>query len=188
MRGSASGLILLAAAVLLTGCGNSEGAAPAGEAVETKAKVPTPTRKLGQWQHTVLAEGQTVSMKICLDKAMEERVSWWGQSHTPDDCSRNEVERQPDGTWTFSTICKTVAGGETTTSGAATGDFQSNYTVLASSTTSGATIERVNGTHDIKIDAKWLGPCPTGQRGGDIVLPNGVVMNIADMAQGATKP
>ncbi len=184
MRGMASGAILVAA-MLLTACGDKPSVATGGEGADAKAVVPTPVRKLGQWEHAVLADGQTVTMKICLDEAMEKRISWWGQANAPEDCSRNEVQRQADGTWTFSTICKTFAGGETTTSGAATGDFETNYTVLATSTTTGATIERVNGTHDVKIDAKWLGQCPTGQRGGDIVLPNGMVRNIADIAQAA---
>ena len=37
------------------------------------------------------------------------------------------------------------------------------------------------GTTNMTIDAKWLGACKSDQRPGDIIMANGMKMNIADM-------
>ena len=31
------------------------------------------------------------------------------------------------------------------------------------------------------IEAKWVGPCKAGQKPGDVVLPNGMKMNLLEM-------
>ena len=51
--------------------------------------------------------------------------------------------------------------------------------------TEGASNPRDNGVYDMKIDAAYIGPCPAGQRGGDVVGPGGQIANIIDLAQKA---
>ena len=47
----------------------------------------------------------------------------------------------------------------------------------------------MNGAHKMAIDAAWTGPCAAGQKGGDMILPNGMTVNILAMsAGGAAKP
>ena len=67
------------------------------------------------------------------------------------------------------------------------GDFDSAYTVEVTSTREGGTavpgIAPGGETH-MKIAANWLGACAAGQRPGDIIMSNGMTMNILDMQKG----
>ena len=38
---------------------------------------------------------------------------------------------------------------------------------------------------DMTIEAKWLGACKADQKPGDIIMANGMKMNILDMKAGA---
>jgi hypothetical protein len=38
------------------------------------------------------------------------------------------------------------------------------------------------------MTAKWLGPCAAGQRPGDMIMPNGMKMNILDLQKGMRPP
>jgi hypothetical protein len=37
------------------------------------------------------------------------------------------------------------------------------------------------------IESRWVGPCKAGQRPGDMVMGNGMKMNVLDMMKGAPK-
>jgi len=181
MRAVSVGVCLSAILVLAAGCNQSsdDGEAGDGKAADAAqvAKTPKPPKRtLGQWEHKITAYNETRSMKICLDADAEERLSWWSQN--PQECSQHEVTKQTDGSWTFYSVCRTGRGGETTSSGAATGDFSKDFTVISTTSTQGATNPRNNGVLDMKIEAKYLGPCPGGQRGGDVVSPNGKIINL----------
>ncbi len=39
----------------------------------------------------------------------------------------------------------------------------------------------MDATTNMTIEAKWLGACKAGQRPGDIMMGNGMKMNIRDM-------
>jgi hypothetical protein len=42
-------------------------------------------------------------------------------------------------------------------------------------------------TH-MKIEAKWLGACTTGQKPGDVIMANGMTMNVLDMPKMPSAP
>jgi hypothetical protein len=150
-----------------------------------KAPEGPPKQTAGQWEYKNTIAGRTMAMKMCVDAKSQEAISWVNPSAVSEDCSKREYSKQPDGTWTFYTVCRTTKGGETTTSGAAKGDFSRNFTVLVTIKTEGATDAAANGVFDMKIDASYVGQCPAGQRGGDVVGPGGQVVNVIDMAQKA---
>ncbi|MDB5469953.1 MAG: hypothetical protein JWR84_1513 [Caulobacter sp.] len=149
-----------------------------------KAPEGPPKQTPGQWEYKNTIMGRTMAMKMCVDAKSSQAVSWVNPTVESQDCSKREYSKQADGTWTFYTVCRTAMGGETTTSGAAKGDFARNFTVLVTMKTEGATEKAANGVFDMKIDASYVGPCPAGQRGGDVVKPNGQIENIVDAAQG----
>ncbi|HYE44661.1 MAG TPA: DUF3617 family protein [Caulobacter sp.] len=187
MRHLLASVTLIAALALLGACDGSDPAktekAPAPKTKIIGGEGP-PRRQLGQWQHVMTARGQTQTMTICLDDKTEQRVSWLSTADAGD-CSEREFARQADGTWTFFTVCKTVVGGETTTSGAAKGDFTKDFTVMATITTVGANEPRANGTVDMAVRLKHLGPCPAGHRGGDVQIAGMPgVRNIMDQGAG----
>jgi hypothetical protein len=45
-----------------------------------------------------------------------------------------------------------------------------------------------DGDMRMTIAAKWLGPCGKGQRAGDMILPNGMTMNILDLKSARGMP
>jgi hypothetical protein len=48
----------------------------------------------------------------------------------------------------------------------------------------GAPVTTLNGRHQIVITATWLGPCKAGQRGGDMIMSNGMKINMMDTLNG----
>ncbi len=159
--------------------GPAEAGAPAGE----QAAAPTPPRrKPGLWEQRVSTEGMVQVSRICIDEALEQRLSWWGQQATNEGCEKNLVTRRADGGWQFSSVCNMGSGGKTTTSGVATGDFDTRYVVQAQSSTVDAEAPQMNGTREINIESAWQGACPEGFRPGDMELPGGIRLNLLDMA------
>ena len=156
-----------------------------GDAVDkaAPAAVEVPKRKPGLWKQTMLVEGADVlqTVKLCIDEASDPKLAWWGQQGFKQACSKNEINRQPDGSWKFSSVCE-GAGVKTTNDGAAVGDFSSRYQLRAESTTTGAPIPQLNGSRTITIDAEWMGECPAGMSPGDLELPNGQRMNMLEVS------
>ena len=71
-----------------------------------------------------------------------------------------------------------TAGGKTTTSHAViTGSFDSAYTMTVTSDSASAP----GGKSRMTMAAKWLGPCTGDQKPGDMIMGNGMKMNILDM-------
>ena len=86
-------------------------------------------------------------------------------------------------TITIDSVCK--FGAATTTSHAVvTGSFDSAYKVDVTSTREGGPpmpgVAPGAQTH-MMIEAKWLGVCAAGQKPGDVVMSNGMSMNVLDM-------
>jgi len=140
----------------------------------------TPTRKPGLWKQVMSIQGTPISQtaELCLDPDSDKKLAWWAQQGVRSGCAKNEVTRRPDGSWGFSYACDMAGGIHTNTSGKATGDFQSAYTVTAESTTTGAAIPQMNATRTVVIDATWTGECPAGMAPGDMRLPDGRKMNV----------
>ena len=69
------------------------------------------------------------------------------------------------------------------------GDFNSAYTVKVESKQEGGQsmpgMPPGAGAMKMTIDAKWLGPCAAGQKPGDMIMSNGMKMNVRDMPMGA---
>ncbi|MDP1616118.1 DUF3617 family protein [Phenylobacterium sp.] len=163
----------------------SEAAGPAepGSAASDQATAPAaPQRKPGLWEQRVSTEGMVQVSRICIDEALEQRLGWWGQQATTEGCEKNLVTRRADGGWQFSSVCDMGSGGKTTTSGVATGDFDTRYVVKAQSSTVGAEAPQMNGTREVNIESAWQGACPEGFRPGDMELPGGIRLNLLDMA------
>ena len=166
---SAVGLLALAA------CGKkTETAAATGEAKPAAAAAPAamtgpPQRKAGLWTQTIATAGMNQTMKMCLDADTDAKMTVWGQAMGKNACSKNSFGPVPGG-WKFDSVCDMGSGGVITSTGTATGDFNSAYTVKVSSTTTGATMAQANGNHEMTLTAKWEGPCPAGLKGGDVQI------------------
>lgn len=159
---------------------SASASASGGNASASAGPVATPRRKPGLWSHTMVANGSTQAMKICIDADTDAKMSVWGQAVGKDMCSKNSVSAAPGG-YTFESECDMGSMGHVVSRGAVTGDFNSAYTVKTSSTTTGSSMPQANTTSEMTLTAKWEGACPPGMKGGDITLPGGMKINMEAM-------
>ena len=190
MRPWIAALVIGATALPLAACNRQKSNDQQASAVASApAPVPTPTRKPGLWKQTMFLEDNNAmqTASLCLDKAADAKMAWWAQQGVRGGCAKNDVQRQPDGSWKFSSVCEMAGGIKMVTEGSAVGDFDSKYQVKAETTTTGAPMPQMNGTHAVTIDATWEGPCPEGMQPGDMQLPDGRRVNMLAMANAAPK-
>ncbi|MBS0297860.1 MAG: hypothetical protein JSR45_16250 [Proteobacteria bacterium] len=176
-------LIAAGAAVLaLASCNKkNDGAAPASTPAAAQPgspEAPTLRRKAGLWRMAI-SNGQAVvqTIEMCIDAETDQRLSIMGTQMGDDACSQHSYARQPDGSWTFSSVCDMGTGGRTSSTGTASGDFSTHYVVHADSVTEGAALPQMNGKHSSTIDSTWTGACPAGQVGGDMTV-HGMKINV----------
>jgi hypothetical protein len=192
-------LVMSLALVALAGCGKKEvGKAPAANAQTSDdhasgavpaAPSPTapPPRKPGLWRQTVSSDKTSQTTRICLDASVDKVMNWWGAQADKSACSENTITPRAGGGWDFRAVCETGPGGRTVSTGQASGDFGSRYTVDMTSVTTGAPAPLANGTRKIKIDAAWQGPCPPDMKPGDMALPGGMKINLLSVMGKAGK-
>jgi len=179
-------LILSAGLLALAGCQKKPEtpAAANGEAPSAAASAPMtgpPRHKAGLWTQTVTTQGITQTYKICRDEATEAKMTVFGQQMNKELCPKNEVTPGVGG-WSFASECNMGAAGKISTTGKATGNFNSSYVVKATSVTTGSSMAQANGTHDMEMTGTWEGACPADMKPGDMLLPGGVKVNLKSMA------
>ncbi len=144
-----------------------------------------PARKPGLWDLKMVFEGRNLppqAMQHCVDAATDKLMNSNFGGMTRDACAKQDMKVAGD-TITIDSVCK--FGAATTTSRAViTGRFDQAYTVKVTSTQEGGTpmpgVTPGQATH-MTIEAKWLGPCKAGQKPGDIMMANGMKLNVLDM-------
>jgi hypothetical protein len=162
---------------------------PAASSAAASAAPPAepakPRRKPGLWeQHLSLGGTDMVqTSQICIDDATEQKLSMFGAQVNRQMCKTYQLMRKLDGSWAFSSVCSMGSGGTVTTAGTVTGDFATAYKVRSETTTTGAVVPQMNGDRKVDIDAAWMGPCKPGQKGGDMILPNGMKVNLLNLKQ-----
>jgi hypothetical protein len=168
------GVSTMTIAALLGGCDNR---APAPTPV---AALPSP--RAGLWRESTLRDGHELGlvgeMRACLDADARARLSTLGGRTEKSRCQNLAVARDADGGYHFSSACDLGLGGHMVTQGELTGDLASRYRVMSRTETSGAILTSMNGRHEIDLEAEYLGPCPAGMKTGDVVIANGMKVNM----------
>jgi len=132
--------------------------------VSASAADELPTRKPGLWEITTemsVMGGQQMVMQQCIDdktdaNLLAEATRQQGQ------CDPPRISRDGDRT-VVETVCK-VEGGKASTRGVFSGQYDSSY--------QGEVLTRFDPPQHgmkearMKIDARWQGPCPAGQKPG----------------------
>jgi len=144
------------------------------------AAVDLPKRKSGLWDVTVSrksADRPTQTMQMCIDQKTDDLALQLGESVASQACSKREIHREGDRI-VANSICKlgdTTASSRTVLSGkfdrAYRGEIRTRYDPPLMG----------KGESLIRIDAKWIGPCQPDQKPGDMILPNGMKINIRSM-------
>lgn len=150
------------------------------------AAVDFPQRKPGLWQISMTSEGRNMPPQVskqCTDAATDKDMITMTAGNKSD-CSPMDI-KQVGATYVTDMTCKF---GETsmTSHAVVSGDFNSAYNVNIESKMSGQAMPGgpPGGVSRMTIAAKWLGPCEAGQKPGDIILSNGMKMNIHDAPRG----
>jgi hypothetical protein len=181
-----------AALVSLTACNKSAsstgsagspvaGAAPAASGPMTVQQIPH--RKPGLWRQTIAMDGESSpgpGTQLCVDAASEAKMSIVAQHMTGMHCDTPQFSRNLDGSISFSNNCDMGANGKTQTRGTIKGDFNSSYVADMDTKFSGSSMPTMNGDHKMTITATWTGACAPGQKGGDMILANGMKMNVLE--------
>ena len=137
-----------------------------------------PSRKPGLWEVTMSFENRNVpgqTVQQCIDAASDQMMQSSAGPFAQQACSKRDVQRSANG-MTIDSTC--TIGGKTATSHAeVTGSFDSAYTMKVTSQSEGMP----GGKMAMTMAAKWLGPCTADQKPGDMIMGNGMKMNILEM-------
>ena len=150
--------------------------------------IDMPARKPGLWELTMQLDRHNLParvMKQCIDPATDKLLNSNFGGPAQEACSKHDIS-QSGNTIVIDSVCQ--FGPVTSTSHAVVaGRFDSDYTVEVTSTRQGGPpvpgMTADAATH-MTIAAKWLGPCAAGQRPGDVIMSNGMTMNILDLQKG----
>lgn len=144
-----------------------------------------PTRKAGLWELKMVFEGRNLPaqvMKHCTDAATDKLMNMNFGGSNEQNCSKQDMMNS-GGSIVVDSVC-TFGGATITSHAVVTGSFDSAYKVDVTSTRSGGPpmpgVAPGAQTH-MTIDAKWLGACAAGQKPGDVMMANGMSMNVLDM-------
>jgi hypothetical protein len=147
--------------------------------------IDMPARKPGLWELKMDFEGRKLParvMKQCTDATSDKVMNSNLGGSAQEACSKQDVTKSATG-MVIDSVCK--FGDSTTTSHAVvTGSFDSAYTLNVTSTREGGRPVPgmpSTGATQMTIQAKWLGPCAAGQRPGDVIMANGMTMNVLDI-------
>ena len=168
----------LALCVALLACQGNAHAAPA--AAKKAPNNPLPARKSGLWEVTLRSDtpgprqGQTVQQ---CTSAEAERVMLMSIVPGQENCRETTVARRAKGAgYDMRTVCY-VHDNRVEARMELTGDLQSAYAGRFSVKYSQTPLRDPGPT---AFEGRWLGACQPGQRPGDMVLPNGITVNVVD--------
>jgi Protein of unknown function (DUF3617) len=145
--------------------------------------IDMPARKPGLWEMKMNFEGRNTPpqvMQQCIDAETDKMMGAMGGNTRNDACSKHDVQ-QAGNTITVDSVCK-IGPMTTASHGVITGDFDRAYTVkVTSKREGGPAIPGLDATTSMTIEAKWTGPCKADQKPGDMIMSNGMKMNIRDI-------
>ncbi|WP_339915734.1 DUF3617 family protein [uncultured Brevundimonas sp.] len=165
----------------------AEPGAAATPATATPARATAPRLRPGLWRVTMSGDGATGTSRMCVDRAIQSRMSVIGASQSAGACQESTTRALPGGGFAVHSVCDATAmgGGRTVTDGAVTGDLTTGYVNHMTSATTGAPVAHMNRTMSMTATGTWAGACPADMKPGDMEMPGGMRFNMAEMAEGA---
>ena len=149
----------------------------AAGAVEAQDKFQ---RKSGLWEvkrTSTRTSEQTRVYQMCIDQASDNALRQLAEGMRNERCDTSKVARNGD-KLVVDAVCRLGrTGSKATTHAVVTGKFDTAYKIESTSTFDPPIQGKAQG--NTVMEAKWTGPCKADQRPGDVILPNGVKMNVA---------
>jgi hypothetical protein len=137
-----------------------------------------PGRKPGLWEvRTSFANrgGAGLTVQQCVDAETDQMMMSIAGPLAQQACAKRDVQRAGD-TTTVDSTC-TLGGKPATARAVITGSLDTAYTMTV--TAEGEAIP--GGRTTMTVTAKWLGPCAADQQPGDVIMGNGLKLNIPEM-------
>jgi hypothetical protein len=155
------------------------GAAFAALVVTSAFAADAPARKPGLWEvkTTIEGQGRAVTVQQCIDAATDQMLQSSAGPFSAPLCTGREVTKSDAG-MTIDTHCN-INGKAANAHAVVSGSFDSAYTMTV--TAEGGVLPPVKMT----MEAKWLGACAADQKPGDVVMANGVKVNIPELQKRA---
>jgi Protein of unknown function (DUF3617) len=143
------------------------------------AEVPLPHQKSGLWESSMTMEGHPFTTQSCITEDSAAKMSVFSSQLRQNNCSSSSITHDLDGSWTSTSTCK--FGGTVHTSHArVTGDFNSKITMVL--TRDGS------NTPETQLTMAWIGACKPGMIGGDVIMSNGMKMNVLNSTMSGGPP
>jgi hypothetical protein len=141
-----------------------------------------PARKPGLWEikTTIGDRGRPVTVQQCIDAATDQMLQSSAGPFSAPLCSSREVKASDAG-MTIDSHCG-FNGKPASAHADITGSFDSAYTMTV--TAEGDDLPAAKMT----MEGKWLGACSAGQQPGDVIMANGVKVNIPELQKRALAP
>jgi len=141
-----------------------------------------PKRKSGLWDIKISRASSnrpSQTIQMCIDQKTDNMAQQMGESVAREACSKQQIRREGNKIVGDSvcTIGDTTATSHTVFSGefdrAYHGEIRTKYSPPLMGKSENLTL----------IDARWTGPCQADQKPGDMIMPNGMKINIHEMQQ-----
>jgi hypothetical protein len=141
-----------------------------------------PARKPGLWEvkTAIGGQGRAVTVQQCIDASTDQMLQSSAGPFSLPACTGRDVKTSDRG-MTIDSKCS-FNGKPASAHADITGSFDSAYTMTV--TAEGSDLPATKMT----MEGKWLGACAAGQQPGDVVMANGVTVNIPELQKRALAP
>ena len=144
-----------------------------------------PARKAGLWQMKMTFAQPALRAQVirqCIDAATDKLMNANFGGVAQQSCSKQDMHKSGD-TIVVDSVCS-FSGRTTQTHAVVTGSFDSAYKVdVTTKHVSGPPLPGAppGGINRMMIEATRLGDCTKGQHPGDIIMGNGMTMNVLEL-------
>jgi hypothetical protein len=142
--------------------------------------IDLPKRKSGLWDIKISrtsTKHPPQTLQMCIDQKTDDMAQQMGENVARQACSKQQIRREGNKI-VGDSVCKigeTTATSHTVFSGefdrAYRGEIRTKYSPPLMGTSENLTL----------IEAKWIGPCQADQEPGDMIMPNGMKINIKQL-------
>ena len=142
-----------------------------------------PARKPGLWQVDMAMAGGPMppqQMKMCVDQSTDAEMFKMGMNASQGMCDKPDIHRSGS-TVTISTVCRM---GESQMATQAVTKFTGDTAYHTEANTKFTPPMHGREQSIVTQDARWTGPCPADMVAGDVMMPNGMKMNMKQMMSG----
>jgi len=163
--------LLVVSLMLLTG---------AAWAVDLPSNLPK--RKPGLWEMQMSGMGgQPQIMKLCVDEATDQAMYQMGAQMSGSMCSKYEISVKGNVVLADGVCSIPAPQGKIAMTSHSETRFDGNTSYKTEGHIKYDPAVQGRSEANVSSSGRWVGPCATGQKPGDMVMPNGATMNIKDM-------